>query len=161
MLVRPPLEGHKELEEDCTPDPQGLESGVRADGGESGEGAMRAPTVGPGVGAGMGLASWDRFFFFSVFGSAGSLLLQGPFSSCSEWGLQISYCGGFSCCRAWAPGHTDFKLRHMGSIVEVPGLSMLCSMWNLPGSGIEPMSPALAGGFLCTVPAGKSQDDFL
>ena len=58
---------HKELEEDCTPDPQGLESGVRADGGESGEGAMRAPTVGPGVGAGMALASWDRFFFFFRF----------------------------------------------------------------------------------------------
>ena len=30
-------------------------------------------------------------------------------------------------------------------------------MWNLPGPGIEPMSPALAGGFLTTVPPGKSQ----
>ena len=32
------------------------------------------------------------------------------FPSCSEWGLlsscgvQASHCGGFSCCRAWAPG---------------------------------------------------------
>ena len=29
-------------------------------------------------------------------------------------------------------------------------------MWDLPGPGIEPMSPALAGGFLTTVPPGKS-----
>ena len=28
--------------------------------------------------------------------------------------------------------------------------------WNLPGPGIKPVSPALAGGFLSTVPPGKS-----
>ena len=33
---------------------------------------------------------------------------------------------------------------------------LLHGMWNLPGPGIEPMSPALAGGFLSTVPPGKS-----
>ena len=32
---------------------------------------------------------------------------------------------------------------------------MLCSMWDLPGPGLEPVSPALAGGFLTTVPPGK------
>ena len=31
-------------------------------------------------------------------------------------------------------------------------------MWNLPGLGIEPMYPVLAGGFLSTVPLGKSSD---
>ena len=30
------------------------------------------------------------------------------------------------------------------------------SMWDLPGLGLEPMSPALAGGFLTIVPLGKS-----
>ena len=30
-------------------------------------------------------------------------------------------------------------------------------MWDLPGSGIKPVSPALAGGFLTLVPPGKSQ----
>ena len=30
-------------------------------------------------------------------------------------------------------------------------------MWDLPGSGIEPASPALVGGFLLNVPPGKSQ----
>ena len=28
-------------------------------------------------------------------------------------------------------------------------------MWNLPGSGIEPASPALAGGFFTAEPSGK------
>ena len=28
-------------------------------------------------------------------------------------------------------------------------------MWDLPGPGFEPVSPALAGGFLTTAPPGK------
>ena len=28
-------------------------------------------------------------------------------------------------------------------------------MWDLPGPGIEPVSPALAGGFFTTEPPGK------
>ena len=28
-------------------------------------------------------------------------------------------------------------------------------MWDLPRPGLEPVSPALAGGFLATVPPGK------
>ena len=32
---------------------------------------------------------------------------------------------------------------------------MLCGMWGLPRSGIEPVSPALAGGSLTTAPPGK------
>ena len=34
------------------------------------------------------------------------------------------------------------------------------AMWDLPGSGIEPMSPALAGGVLATGPSGKSWNSF-
>ena len=34
-------------------------------------------------------------------------------------------------------------------------------MWDLPGPGLEPVSPALAGGFLITVPPGKSLSFFL
>ena len=30
-------------------------------------------------------------------------------------------------------------------------------MWNLPGPGIKPMSPALAGGLSTTGPPGKSR----
>ena len=35
------------------------------------------------------------------------------------------------------------------------GLELLHGMWDLPGPGLEPMSPALADGFLTTVPPGK------
>ena len=31
-------------------------------------------------------------------------------------------------------------------------------MWDLPGPGIKPVSPALAGRFLTTAPPGKSQN---
>ena len=34
-------------------------------------------------------------------------------------------------------------------------------MWDLPGPGLEPVSPALAGGFLTTAPPGKSQQPYL
>ena len=34
---------------------------------------------------------------------------------------------------------------------------LLCSMWDLPGPGLKPVSPALAGGFLPTAPPGKSK----
>ena len=32
---------------------------------------------------------------------------------------------------------------------------LLHGMWDLPGPGIEPVSPALADGFLTTAPPGK------
>ena len=35
------------------------------------------------------------------------------------------------------------------------GLVALWGMWDPPRPGIEPMFPALAGGFLTTVPSGK------
>ena len=82
-------------------------------------------------------------------------------------GAQASHCSGFSCCRAWSLGA-------QASVVVVCGLSscglralehrlsscgarasLLRGMWDLPGPGLKPMSPALAGGFLTTVPPGK------
>ena len=38
---------------------------------------------------------------------------------------------------------------------------MLCDTWNLPGPGIEPVSSALTGGFLSTVPPGQSLEGLL
>ena len=35
------------------------------------------------------------------------------------------------------------------------GTRLLCGMWDLPRPGLEPVSPALAGGFLTTEPPGK------
>ena len=82
-------------------------------------------------------------------------------------GAQASHCGGFSCCRAWALGTwvsvvvarglsscgsqaLEFRLSSCGAWA-----SLLHGMWYLPGSGLEPMSPELAGRFLTTEPPGK------
>ena len=69
---------------------------------------------------------------------------------------QAPHCGGFSCCGAWAPGAR-------ASVVVARGLSscgtqaqLLRGMWDPPGPGLEPMSPALAGGLSTTAPPGKS-----
>ena len=67
--------------------------------------------------------------------------------------------------------HTGFNSCGVGSVDAALGLQshclsscstwvyLSCSTWDLPKSGIEPVSPALAGGFLTTGPPGKS--DFM
>ena len=85
---------------------------------------------------------------------------------CCAWafpgcGARASHCSGFSCCGAW-------DLGMQASVVAACRLSscgarawLLHSMWDLPGPGIEPVSPALAGRFLTTAPPGKSPNLFL
>ena len=98
------------------------------------------------------------YIILFIFDCPGSSLLHRLFSSCSVWGLfynciaQASHGGGFSCHRAHSPGCPDFdssgsqalehRLRSCGSWT-----SLLQGTWDLPRSGIELMSPALAGGF--------------
>ena len=118
------------------------------------------------------------YVIYIYFGCIGSSLLHAGFlqlrraGATLHCGARASHCGGFSCCRTWALGMRT-------SIVMVHGLSscgaqalqhrlsscgtwaqLLRSMWDLPrpgtGPGIEPLSPALAGGLLTTVPPGKS-----
>ena len=86
-------------------------------------------------------------------------------------GAQASHCGGFSCCGAWALGArasvvVACSLSSCGSRVLECRLSscgaqayLLHSMCDLPGPGIEPVSPAFTGRFLTTAPPGKSLDD--
>ena len=69
-------------------------------------------------------------------------------------GYSSLWCAGFSL--QWL-----LLLRNMGS--RQVGFSscglqaqLLYSMWDLPGPAIEPVSPALAGGFMTTGPPGKS-----
>ena len=95
------------------------------------------------------------------------------FSSCGEQGLLFIAVHGLlivvaSRCRAWALGT-------QASVVVARGLSscglralehrlsscgeraqLLHGMWDLPRPGFEPVSPALVGGLLTTVPPGKS-----
>ena len=84
-------------------------------------------------------------------------------------GARASHCGGFSCCRAralgvWPSVVVAHGLSSYGSRALELRLSscgtralLLCSMWDLPGPGLEPTYPALAGRFLTTAPPGKSQ----
>ena len=97
------------------------------------------------------------------------------FCSCGEWGratlhcsVRASHCGGFSCCGAhavgaWASVVVALGLSSCGSRTLERRLSscgaqaqLLRGTWDLPGPGLEPMSPALASGFLITAPPGKS-----
>ena len=59
-------------------------------------------------------------FYLFIFHYAGSLFLHARFSLvATSWGYSLlwfeSFCGGFSCCRAWTLGH-------MGSVVVIPRL---------------------------------------
>ena len=64
-------------------------------------------------------------------------------------GYSLLWYTGFSCCRARALGP-------QASVVVAHGLSCSMACGNLPRPGLEPMSPALAGGFLINAPPGKS-----
>ena len=50
--------------------------------------------------------------------------------------------------------------RHAGSVVVAYGLKLLRGMWDLPGPGLEPVSPALVGRLLTTVPPEKPSFSF-
>ena len=97
----------------------------------------------------------NRFIY--LFGRAGSWLLCGLFSSCGEWGLlsscgaRASHRGGFSCCREWALGVWASVAVALGSGAQAQELWCM-GLIDLPGSGIEHMSPALADRFFTTEP---------
>ena len=106
------------------------------------------------------------FIYLFIFGNAGSSLLCGLFPSCEEQGLlsgcgvQASHCCGFSCCGAWALGSAVFSscssrdLEHRLNSRDV-WVWLLRNMWDLPGSGIQPVFLVLTGGFFTTEPPGK------
>ena len=105
------------------------------------------------------------FIYLFIYLFLAVLALHWAFSSCGGWGLYLLPCAGFS---LW------WLLLLQSSVSRCVGLSscgsralerrlsscgtwaqLLHSIWDLPGPGLEPMSPALAGGFLTPVPPGK------
>ena len=64
-----------------------------------------------------------------------------------QWFLSL-LSTGFSCYGSWAWDLAGFS--SCG-----PWAQLLQAMWNLSRSGIEPVSPALVGGFFTTEPPGK------
>ena len=63
---------------------------------------------------------------------------------------------GLSSCRGFLSSESTGS-RRMGFSSCGPSAQLLCGMWNLPGTGIELMCPALADGFLSSLPPGKSK----
>ena len=109
-----------------------------------------------------------------IFGCAGSLLPLGLSSSCGEggsslvwgadfslrWRLLLQSAGfkhvGSSRCSTWL-SRCGSRALSSGSVVVAHGFSFSEAREVFPGQGSEPMSPALAGGFLSPVPPGKSE----
>ena len=81
-----------------------------------------------------------------IFGCSGFIAMCGLLSNCSAWASHLS---GFSCYRARAPGPAGFS--SCGMQAQLPH-----GIWNPPGLGIQPVSPALAGRLLTTGSLGKS-----
>ena len=114
-----------------------------------------------------------KFIYLFIFGYVGSSLLRTGFLQLWRVGAtlgcsaQASHCGGLSCCGAqalgsWASAVVAHRLSTCGSWSLEHRLQqlwcmgqLLCGMWDLPGLGLEPASPALAGGFPTTAPPGK------
>ena len=70
------------------------------------------------------------------------------FSSCGKWGpLFIAVRGPLTIAASLVAEH---RLSNCGSRAQ-----LLRGMWDLPRSGLEPVSPALAGRFSTTAPPGK------
>ena len=125
---------------------------------------------------------YTRFDVFSLFISLASFYIKVFFGGVLRWvfvaahGLSLVVASrgysslgwvGFSCCGAQALGAR-------ASVVVARGLSscgswalerrlsscgahaqLLHGMWDPPKPGLAPVSPALAGGLLTTVPSGK------
>ena len=122
---------------------------------------------------------FNLILFIFIFGCVGSLLLCTGFSLvAASRGYSSLQCvgfslGGFSCCKARALGVRasvvvalglsscgSWALEHRLSSCGA-GASLLRGMWDLPGPGLEPMSPALAGGFLTMCHQGSPQKKLL
>ena len=99
---------------------------------------------------------WLRWVFIAACGLP-LVAVSGGYSSLrcvsfSLWWLLLLWSTasrhvGFSSCGTRALEH---RLSSCGARAY-----LLCGMWDLPGPGLEPVSPALAGGFLTTAPPGK------
>ena len=88
---------------------------------------------------------------FSGFGERGLLFIAVPAGFSSPWLLLLRSTGsrhvGFSSCGSRA---LELRLSSCGTRAW-----LLHGMWDLPRPGLEPVSPALAGGFLTPAPPGK------
>ena len=100
---------------------------------------------------------WLHWVFVAVHGLS-LVVVSGGYSSlrCAGFSLQWLFLlrstgsrhAGFSSCGSRA---LERRLSSCGTQAQ-----LLCGMWDLPGLGLKPVSPAPAGGFITTAPPGKS-----
>ena len=82
--------------------------------------------------------------FYSFLDALSSLLCAGflwlrQAGASPRCSAQASHCRGFSCCGAQALGAWSSVIAACGLSSCGTRASLLCGMWNLPGSGIEPI----------------------
>ena len=104
------------------------------------------------------------FFFFNLFllflflGVLGLRFCARAFSSCGKRGpLFIAVHGPLTIAASLVAEHRlqTRRLSNRGSRAQ-----LLHGMWDLPRPGLEPVSPALAGGLSTTAPPGKPKIPF-
>ena len=102
---------------------------------------------------------WVRCYAFSSCGEQRLLSACGTGFSL-QWPFLLwstrPRCMGFSSCGAGAISCSSWALECAGVSNCGARAQLLCGTWNLPGPGVKPVSPALAGKFLSTVPSEKS-----
>ena len=106
---------------------------------------------------------WLRWVFVATCGLSLVAASRGYYSLwCAgfslHWILLLqstgSTCVGFSSCGTWAQQLCLTGSRAQAQQLWYTGL-VAPGMWDLPRPGLEPVSPALAGGFLTTAPPGN------
>ena len=75
------------------------------------------------------------------------------FSSCGKWGPLFIAVRGPLTIAVSLVAENRLQTRRLSSCGS--RAQLLRGMWDLPRPGLEPVSPALAGGFLITAPPGK------
>ena len=75
------------------------------------------------------------------------------FRSCGEWGPLFIAVRGPSTIAASPVAEHRLQTRRLSSCGS--RAQLLRGMWDLPGPGLEPVSPALAGRSSTTAPPGK------
>ena len=115
-----------------------------------------------------------NYFIYLFLAALGLHCCVRAFSSCGEQGLLFVVVRGLLIAVASLVAEHRLQarglqqLQHTGSWAIECRLSscgtraqLLRGMWDLPGPGLKPVSPALAGGFLTTAPPGKPPSLFL
>ena len=101
----------------------------------------------------------DLLFIYSFLAALHPHCCVQTFSSCSEWGLLFAVVWGLLVAEASLVA--EHGLQASGPCTCGAWALLLCGMSGLPGPGIKPVCPPLAGGFLTTGPPGKSLEKFV